>query len=149
VRRSILLVEDEGALRTTLGDRLGGEGYLVETASDAGDGYDKVSNQSFDLIILDVMLPDRSGLDLCRDIRQARIRTPIMLLTARTQTIDKVVGLKLGADDYVTKPFEMAELLVRIEALLKQVPSPPQLQPLFKSYPGGPSKQWSKGKNPT
>ena len=119
---NILLVEDEEALRIALGDRLRGEGYSVETASDGLDGFDKARGLRFDLIILDVVLPDTSGLDLCRDLRQARIHTPIMLLSARSQTIDKVVGMKLGADDYVTKPFEAAELLARIEALLRQAP---------------------------
>jgi len=119
---NILLVEDEEALRIALVDRLRGEGYSVETASDGLDGFDKARDLRFDLIILDVALPHTNGLDLCRDLRQARISTPIMLLSARSQTIDKVVGLKLGADDYVTKPFEAAELLARIEALLRQVP---------------------------
>ena len=119
---NILLVEDEEALRIALVDRLRGEGYSVETASDGLDGFDKARDPRFDLIILDVVLPHTNGLDLCRDLRQARISTPIMLLSARSQTIDKVVGLKLGADDYVTKPFEAAELLARIEALLRQVP---------------------------
>jgi len=119
---NILLVEDEEALRIALVDRLRGEGYSVETASDGLDGFDKARDPRFDLIILDVVLPHTNGLDLCRDLRQARISTPIMLLSARSQTIDKVVGLKLGADDYVTKPFEAAELLARIGALLRQVP---------------------------
>src|SRR6202030_3790889 len=79
-------------------------------------------NLPFDLVILDLMLPARSGLDVCRGIRQAGMATPILILTARDQTIDKVVGLKLGADDYVTKPFEAAELIARIEALLRRVP---------------------------
>ena len=121
-RMNILLVEDEEPFRIALGDRLRGEGYVVETAADGADGLDKARGLGFDLIILDVMLPDTSGLDVCRDIRRARISTPIMLLSARSQTIDKIVGLKLGADDYVTKPFEAAELLARIEALLRQAP---------------------------
>jgi len=127
VRTNILLVEDEAALRVTLTDRLRGEGYSVETAIDGADGFDKARDLAFDLIILDVMLPDTTGFELCRNIRQARIGTPIMLLTARSDAIDKVTGLKLGADDYVTKPFEAAELLARIGALLKQVsrPTPP------------------------
>ena len=121
---NILLVEDEAVFRITLGDRLRGEGYSVETAADGVDGLDKVRSLPFDLIILYVVLPDTSGFDLCREIRLARIATPIMLLSARNQTIDKVVGLKMGADDYVTKPFEASELLARIEALLRQSPRP-------------------------
>jgi DNA-binding response OmpR family regulator len=111
MNESILLIEDEQALRTTLSDRLRAERYIVDTASDGNEGFEKASNQPFDLVILDVMLPGRSGLDVCREIRAAGMATPIMLLTVRNETVDKVVGLKLGADDYVTKPFEAAELL--------------------------------------
>jgi two-component system, OmpR family, alkaline phosphatase synthesis response regulator PhoP len=119
----ILLVEDEAALRATLGDRLRGEGFVVETAVDGLEAVEKASNLPFDLIILDLMLPSRSGFDVCRDIRQAGMATPILILTARNQTTDKVVGLRLGGDDYVTKPFEAAELVARIEALLRRVPT--------------------------
>jgi two-component system alkaline phosphatase synthesis response regulator PhoP len=122
MNESILFVEDEQALRTTLSDRLHSEGYVVETAADGNEGFDKASNQPFDLIILDLMLPRLSGLDICRDLRSAGMATPILILTARTETVDKVVGLKMGADDYVTKPFEAAELLARIEVLLRRVP---------------------------
>jgi len=122
MNESILLVEDEQVLRTTLSDRLRGEGYVVETAVDGPEGFEKAANQPFDLIILDLMLPRRSGLDVCRDIRHAGMATPILILTARSETVDKVVGLRIGADDYVTKPFEAAELVARIEALLRRVP---------------------------
>jgi len=122
MNESILIVEDEAALRATLSDRLRGEGYVVETAADGHEAVEKASNLPFDLIILDLILPSRSGLDVCRDIRQAGMATPILMLTARSETTDKVVGLKLGADDYVTKPFESAELLARIEVLLRRVP---------------------------
>ncbi len=122
MNESILLVEDEKALRTTLSDRLRSEGYVVETATDGREGFDKASSHPFDLIILDVMLPRRNGLDVCRDIRAAGMATPILILTVRNETVDKVVGLKLGADDYVTKPFEASELLARIEVLLRRVP---------------------------
>ncbi len=120
----ILIVEDEPGLRMTLGDRLRREGYVVETAADGVTGYARASGEPFDLIILDIMLPDKSGLDLCRDLRQRAILTPVLMLTARTQTSDKVVGLKLGADDYLTKPFEMPELLARVEALLRRASQP-------------------------
>ncbi len=123
MKAHILLVEDEEALRLTLGDRLRSEGYAVESAGDAEQGFQKATRLPFDLVILDVMLPGRSGFDLCRDIREAGLATPILLLTARTQTVDKVVGLKLGADDYVTKPFEAIELLARVEALLRRAPA--------------------------
>ena len=122
MNESILLVEDEQALRTTLSDRLRCEGYIVDTAADGQEGFDKASNLPYDLIILDLMLPRRSGLDVCRDIRQAGMATPILILTVRNETVDKVVGLKMGADDYVTKPFEAAELMARIEVLLRRVP---------------------------
>jgi two-component system, OmpR family, alkaline phosphatase synthesis response regulator PhoP len=122
MNESILIVEDEAALRTTLSDRLRGEGYVVDTAIDGHEAFEKVTNLPFDLVILDIMLPSRNGLDVCRDIRRAGMATPILILTARNETIDKVVGLKLGADDYVTKPFEAAELIARIEALLRRVP---------------------------
>jgi two-component system, OmpR family, alkaline phosphatase synthesis response regulator PhoP len=122
MNENILLVEDEDALRTTLRDRLRGEGFVVDTAIDGQEGMEKVSSLPFDLLIIDVMLPVRNGFDLCRDIRQAGLATPILFLTARNETLDKVVGLKLGGDDYVTKPFEAAELIARIEALLRRSP---------------------------
>ena len=123
MNENILLVEDEEALHMTLGDRLRSEGYVVDFAADGDQGFDKATRLPFDLIILDIMLPRRNGFDLCRDIRMAGLATPILLLTARGQTAEKVVGLKLGADDYVTKPFDTLELMARIEALLRRVPS--------------------------
>jgi len=125
MKEKILLVEDEEGLRVTLTDRLLSEGYLVESAQDGGEGLERATHDPFDLIILDVMLPVRSGFDVCRDIRQSGLVTPILMLTARGQTVDKVVGLKIGADDYVTKPFDMLELMARIEALLRRAPSRP------------------------
>jgi two-component system alkaline phosphatase synthesis response regulator PhoP len=118
----ILLIEDEKALRTTLGDRLRKEGYVVDFAADGEEGFEKATRLPFDLIILDVMLPARNGFDVCRDIRNAGLATPILLLTARSETVEKVLGLKLGADDYVTKPFDSMELLARMEALLRRTP---------------------------
>ncbi len=118
----ILLIEDEEALRMTLSDRLVTEGYAVDCAADGQEGLSKATGKAFDLVILDIMLPLKNGFDVCREIRQSGLATPILILTARGQTIDKVVGLKLGADDYLTKPFEMAELMARIEALLRRSP---------------------------
>jgi two-component system alkaline phosphatase synthesis response regulator PhoP len=115
----ILIVEDEEALRVALTDRLISEGYVVETASDGEEGLQKALHGNFDLILLDVMLPRKKGFDVCRDLRQAGSVVPIIILTARAETVDKVLGLKIGADDYVTKPFEMIELLARIEANLR------------------------------
>jgi two-component system alkaline phosphatase synthesis response regulator PhoP len=118
----ILIIEDEESLVITSRDRLQSEGYSVEYALDGITGSDRARRESFDAIILDVMLPGISGFDLCRDLRQQGVATPILMLTARGQLIDKVLGLKLGADDYLTKPFEMMELLARIEALLRRLP---------------------------
>lgn len=123
MKPKILLVEDEPGLVLTLTDRLSSEDYEVETASDGEAGLERALATAHDLIILDVMLPRKNGLDVCRDLRQKNIQTPILMLTARGQVTDKVVGLKLGADDYVTKPFELIELLARIEALLRRAPA--------------------------
>jgi len=120
--KRILLVEDEPGLVLTLSDRLNKEGFAVETARDGESGLQRATLESFDLIILDVMLPRKNGFDVCRDLRQQGSQTPVIMLTARGQVVDKVVGLKLGADDYLTKPFEMIELLARIEALLRRAP---------------------------
>src|SRR5882672_5842329 len=122
MKENILLVEDDESLREILEVRLSGEGYGVDTAVDGEEGFEKATTLPFDLIMLDVMLRYSNGLDLCRDIRHSGLATPILLLTARNSTVDKVVGLKLGADDYVTKPFEAAELMARIEVLLRRVP---------------------------
>jgi len=116
----ILLIEDEPGLVMTLSDRLTSENYAVEAAHDGETGLAQATSGFFDLILLDVMLPRRGGFDVCRDLRQRGVTTPIIMLTARGQTIDKVLGLKLGADDYVTKPFEMLELLARVEAQLRR-----------------------------
>jgi two-component system, OmpR family, alkaline phosphatase synthesis response regulator PhoP len=121
----ILLVEDEPGLIMTLTDRLSKEGYAITTAGDGHTGLSRAVSERFDLIILDIMLPHSSGLEVCRVLRQRGFKTPIIMLTAKGQVVDKVKGLKLGADDYLTKPFEMMELLARIEALLRRaVPSP-------------------------
>ena len=120
---NILLVEDEAALRMTLGDRLRAEGYGVDYAATGDEGLDKATCLPFDLVILDVMLPGLSGLRVCQEIRAAGLITPILMLTAKGQTTDKVAGLKIGADDYVTKPFDMQELIARVEALLRRAPA--------------------------
>lgn len=125
MQANILLVEDEEALRMTVGDRLRSEGYAVECATDGDEAYEKAVVRGFDLLILDIMLPRRDGFTVCRDIRQAGLITPILMLTARGQVNDKVKGLKLGADDYVTKPFDMQELVARTEALLRRAPTRP------------------------
>ena len=125
MNEKILLVEDEASLVVTLGDRLGGEGWVVDVARDGKQGLERALGEPFDLIILDVMLPPKNGLDVCRELRQNGLTTPILMLSTRSQTVDKVLGLKIGADDYLTKPFDMLELLARIEALLRRAPRDP------------------------
>ncbi len=120
--RSILLVEDEEELCVTLGDRLRSEGYIVEFAHNGIEASEKLMAGDFDLAIVDIMLPLRSGLEVCMDIRRAGIPTPIIILTARIQTSEKIAGLKSGADDYVCKPFDTLELMARIEAQLRRPP---------------------------
>jgi two-component system alkaline phosphatase synthesis response regulator PhoP len=116
----ILLIEDEEGIVITLTDRLQSEGFSVDSRSDGESGYEAALEGRYDLIILDLMLPKKSGLDVCRDLRQNSVATPILMLTAKGETIDKVLGLKLGADDYLTKPFEVMELLARVEALIRR-----------------------------
>jgi two-component system, OmpR family, alkaline phosphatase synthesis response regulator PhoP len=120
MNEKILLVEDEAAIRMAISDRLESEGYTVECAADGEKGYQQALRNSFDIILLDVMLPKKGGFDVCRDLRGAGLNVPILMLTARSQVVDKVVGLRMGADDYLTKPFEPAELVARVEALLRR-----------------------------
>ncbi len=124
MEEKILIVEDDEVIRMTLGDRLKSEGYVVELAPDGGEGLRKAVAGGYDLVILDIMLPNKNGFDVCRDIRMAGVVVPVLMLTARGQVIDKVLGLKIGADDYMTKPFDAAELLARIEALLRRSKAP-------------------------
>jgi two-component system, OmpR family, alkaline phosphatase synthesis response regulator PhoP len=121
--KRLLLIEDEPGLVLTLRDRLTREGYAVENSVDGESGLERASREAFDLVLLDVMLPRLNGLDVLRELRKRGTETPVIMLTAKGQVVDKVVGLKLGADDYVTKPFEMVELLARIEAKLRRAPA--------------------------
>jgi DNA-binding response OmpR family regulator len=118
------VVEDEPSLQLTLRDRLESEGYDVTVAGDGEEALALCSRLPFDVLLLDIALPGRDGLEVCRDLRARGTTVPILMLTARSQLVDRVVGLKLGADDYLTKPFEMAELLARIEALLRRAGAP-------------------------
>ena len=120
MKRRILIVEDEESLVITLRDRLTSEGYEIESAGDGETAVDRTLRGAFDLVILDVSLPKKNGFDVCRDVRQRGNHTPVLMLTARGQVIDRVLGLKLGADDYLTKPFDFSELLARVEALLRR-----------------------------
>lgn len=117
----ILLVEDEPGLSLTVSDLLASDGHEVDTAMDGPTGLSKALATDYDLIVLDVMLPGKNGFDVCRELRQRGRDTAILMLTAKTQIVDRVVGLKLGADDYLTKPFDPSELLARVEALLRRV----------------------------
>ncbi len=121
--KRLLLIEDEPGLVLTLRDRLTREGYAVETSTDGESGLERASREAFDLVLLDVMLPRMNGFDVLRELRKRGTETPVIMVTAKGQVVDKVVGLKLGADDYVTKPFEMVELLARIEAKLRRAPA--------------------------
>ncbi|MFZ0520982.1 MAG: response regulator transcription factor [Candidatus Acidiferrales bacterium] len=117
----ILIVEDEPGLVLTISDLLTAEGYEVAAATDGTSGLAMATERQFAVIILDVMLPKKTGFDVCRDLRQKGVDSAILMLTAKTQVVNRVVGLKLGADDYLAKPFEPTELLARIEALLRRV----------------------------
>ena len=116
----VLIVEDDQAMAVALRDGFEYEGYSVSLARDGASGLDMASQKEIDLIVLDVMLPRMSGLDVCKQLRADGNDIPIILLTARGQEIDKVLGLKLGADDYVTKPFSFMELAARVEAVLRR-----------------------------
>jgi DNA-binding response OmpR family regulator len=121
----ILVVEDEPTIAVGLEDDLKLEGYEVDVAGDGLTALAKAAGGAYDLILLDVMLPKKDGFEVCRELRQAGMRTPIVLLTAKSQELDKVLGLELGADDYVTKPFSPRELLARIKAVLRRTENPP------------------------
>jgi DNA-binding response OmpR family regulator len=117
----ILVVEDEPTIALGLEDDLTLEGFDVEVVNDGMTAAAKAASEHYDLILLDIMLPRKDGLTVCRELRAAGLRTPILLLTARGQELDKVLGLELGADDYVTKPFSPRELVARIKAVLRRV----------------------------
>jgi len=116
----ILIIEDEESILIPLEDNLKLEGYEVLCARDGLEGLSMAVEHSFDLIVLDIMLPRMDGFEVCKRLRQGRVMTPILMLTAKSQEIDKVLGLELGADDYVTKPFSPRELLARIKAILRR-----------------------------
>lgn len=122
----ILVVEDEPGLLLALEDRLRSEGFAVVTESNGIQAEDKAQSCGFDLIVLDVMLPGRDGLQICQNLREASVRTPILILTARGSNLDTVMGLRIGADDYLTKPFDMQVLVARIRALLRRSTMPRQ-----------------------
>lgn len=114
------MVEDEHRIANSIKQGLEQESYAVDTAYDGLKGYDLASSEDYDVIILDLILPEKSGLEICRDLRAQKIQTPILMLTAKSQLDDKVIGLDSGADDYLTKPFAFEELLARIRALVRR-----------------------------
>lgn len=117
----ILIVDDEPDIRDQLGRMLSGQKYSIDTAKDGEEALDKIFDHSFDLIILDIMLPERDGLSVLQEIRQAGIGIPVLMLTAKCDVDDKIKGLDQGADDYLAKPFSSAEVLARVRALLRRV----------------------------
>jgi DNA-binding response OmpR family regulator len=123
--KRILVIEDEPQMLLGLRDNLELEGYEVQTAADGDEGLQKAASFQPDLVILDVMLPRKNGFDVCRELRARSNATPVVMLTARNQETDKVLGLELGADDYVTKPFSITELLARVRAVLRRSGSRP------------------------
>jgi DNA-binding response OmpR family regulator len=129
---NILVVEDEPTIATGLQDDLELEGYGVEVVDDGRVALQRIMEGKHDLIILDVMLPGMDGFAVCREARMAGVRTPVVMLTAKGQEVDKVVGLELGADDYVTKPFSPRELLARIKAVLRRVQERPERVPIYR-----------------
>ncbi len=117
----ILIIEDEESILMALTDDLALEGYEVASARDGLQGLSMAKEKAHDLIVLDIMLPKMDGFEVCKQLRQAGVTTPILMLTAKSQEIDKVLGLELGADDYVTKPFSPRELIARVKAILRRV----------------------------
>jgi DNA-binding response OmpR family regulator len=122
--KKILIVEDEPSIALALEDDLRREGYQTELARDGDTAARRATSENFDLILLDVMLPKKDGFDVCRDVRRAGVQAPIIMLTAKTQEAEKVLGLELGADDYVTKPYSARELRARIKAHLRRSAQP-------------------------
>lgn len=120
MNKKILIIEDARNIRMALEDDLKFEGYQVESASTGPEGLEKALDLDLDIIILDLMLPELDGLEICKELRRRNIGTPIIMLTAKSQEFDKVLGLELGADDYITKPFSTFELHARIKALLRR-----------------------------
>jgi two-component system alkaline phosphatase synthesis response regulator PhoP len=119
-KEKILIIEDEADLVKGLTLNLADEGYVVDWAADGREGLGKALEDSPDLIILDIMLPGMNGLDICRELRQKKANIPVIMLTAKGEEVDKVVGLEIGADDYMTKPFSIRELLARVKAHLRR-----------------------------
>jgi len=128
----ILFIEDEHGVISTVTDRLEAEGYIVHSVQNGDEGLRRALGNGIGLIILDLMLPGKGGLEVCSELRRRGVQTPILMLSARGELVDRVTGLKLGADDYLAKPFAMAELVARLEVLLRR--AQPSLRPLQGFY---------------
>lgn len=118
--KQILIIEDDPAIRIGMKETLTSEGYSVQEAETGIKGFEIASQKNFDLILLDLILPGKDGLEICRDLRNNGVKTPIVMVTSRKEEIDKILGLEIGADDYVTKPFSIRELLARVKALIRR-----------------------------
>jgi len=129
--KKILIIEDDPATIHGLNDTLVEEHFEVSTAMSGQMGFEKAKTEKYDLIILDLMLPDKSGIDICKELRKDGVSTPILMLTGKKEEIDKVIGLEIGADDYVTKPFSLRELVARVKALLRR---PQEIHPDVEEY---------------
>ena len=125
-RMRVLVVEDDAKMREALRQGLAEQGFVVDVAADGAEGQDLAAVGPYDVVVLDVMLPKRSGLDACRELRRRGVRTPILMLTARAAVEDRVAGLDTGADDYLVKPFAFSELLARLRALTRRPATEPQ-----------------------
>lgn len=121
VEKTILLVEDDVDIADLLELHLTDSGYEVEVVHDGDEGLDRALHCTYDLVILDIMLPGTDGFDICRRLRQEKCHTPILMVTAKTEEVDKVLGLELGADDYITKPFSIREVLARVKAIFRRI----------------------------
>jgi DNA-binding response OmpR family regulator len=133
-REKILIIEDEADLVKGLELNLADEGYDVDWAADGREGLRRALEEAPDLIILDIMLPGTNGLEVCRELRQKKANIPVIMLTAKSEEVDKVVGLEIGADDYITKPFSVRELLARIKAHLRRERMEPRTVPKTYSF---------------
>jgi DNA-binding response OmpR family regulator len=129
--KKILIIEDDPATLTGIEETLKEEHFDVATVMSGQMGYDKAKEGKYDLIILDIMLPEKNGIDICKDLRKNNVNTPILMLTGKKEEIDKVIGLEIGADDYVTKPFSIRELVARVKALLRR---PQEIRPEVEEY---------------
>ncbi len=130
--KKVLVVEDDTAIKTLLKYNLEQDGYQTTTSSDGQVGYELALNNEYDFILLDVMLPNLDGLEITKRLRQEKVMTPILIITARDQELDKIIGLELGADDYLTKPFSPREVIARLKAISRRI-TPKEVTPTLKA----------------